>query len=96
LCQLFVSHKPSGPTGTPVSLVIRAYSDVMASTCGITNVCIIVREWEREQYIILHCNMNQVEKHSKLLISGANTKIFNFNNNFFIVSEQQLADAMSR
>jgi hypothetical protein len=68
----------------------------MASTSGITWVCIKVREWERERYIIILCNMHQFGEYSKLLISGVNKKIFNFNNNLFNVSEKQCASVMSR
>jgi hypothetical protein len=44
----------------------------------------------------IRCNMHQSGKHSRLLISGANTKLFNFNNNFVNVSEKQCASTMSR
>jgi len=37
-----------------------------------------LREWEKKQYIIIHCNMHQFGKHSKLLINGANKQIFKF------------------
>jgi hypothetical protein len=82
LCKISVSHRLDEPTGTPVSLVIRVHSDVTASTTDNTQVYISVREWEKEQYIIICCNKNQFGKHSKLLISEANTKVFNFNNHF--------------
>jgi len=36
LCKIFIFHKVSGPTDTPVSLVIRAYGDEMASATGNT------------------------------------------------------------